>query len=382
MAASGGLTMGFGRLTFPVLLEEMTADYLGSYSVAGLVSAANLGGYLVGTLLSNAWLRRTPARTLVVRGLCVATACLALTPAVRDVYFVLAVMFVLGIASGAVWISCVPVVSGAAPAERRGVAYGLMLSGIGTSVALTGLVVRLADHLFGPGSWRAVWVIEGAIGLLVIASVLLLLRPAPTGHPAPAAGPGHPHGRGLPSGIGWAVAIYLFYGTVHGLYSNYVVAAAQEGGNLSSGQATAAFSVLGLTNVLGGLVLGRLSDGWGRRRLLVGALVALSGCAAAVPLHQAGLTFASCALYGMLMTGVPAVLTASLADRLPARQLASGYAAISLAVGVGQLVSPPAGGWLADVTGDFALTYLVAAALGLVAAAAAVRFPDQKRIPA
>jgi MFS family permease len=372
MGAAGGVAMGFGRLSYAFVLDDMVHAYLGSYSVAGLIGAANLAGYVLSALLSGMLLRRWTPEALAVRGLAVSTICLLVFPLTSSPVVAGLVMFVLGGAGGLVWISSVPIVSKAVPAHRRGVAYGLALSGVGASAVLTGIVIRVCHALFGDAGWRATWLVEGCGGLLVLVLVMTML-PAGTTH---VRGLGGPPIERPPAGIAAALVLYLCYGLMHGIFSNYYVVAAQEGGTLSRGAAATAFSLLGLTNVFGGLVLGRCSDAWGRRWLLSLAMVLLAGCCAAIPLHLAGLTVASSAMYGLLMGGVPAVITAALADQLDPADLARGYAAISLAVGLGQLLSPPVGGWLADTTSSFAASFTLAAFFALFAAGAALAVQD------
>jgi MFS family permease len=83
-------------------------------------------------------------------------------------------------------------------------------------------------------------------------------------------------------------------------------------------------------------------------------------------------------LYGLLMTGIGTVVVAYLSDVLPARDLSSAFGAITLSLGVAQLVAPPLGGWLADLTGSFGTPFLVAAIAGGIAAVVAALLPGRQ----
>lgn len=370
MAAAGGLTMGFGRLTFAFVLEDMRRDFISSYAVAGAIGAANLAGYLVGVFLTNHWLRRHSPSTLAVLGMAASLVGMVGVPLLPSEVSAGLFMGLLGFTGGIVWISCVPIVSRATPPRHRGVAYGIMVSGIGTSIALTGLVVRWSTHTFGPGAWREVWYAEALIGLVLLVVVALVLSRDPV--PPPEEGPRRGQGGGTPTGLAGAVTCYFLYGIVHSLYSNFLVAGVQEGDRLSAAHAASVFALLGLTNIVGGVVLGRGSDLVGRRPVLIGAMVAMTLCAVVVPLHIPALVVASAAVYGLLMSGLPSVLTATLNDRFSGPDLSAAYTSITLAVGAGQLIGPPAGGAMADGTGSFTSTFLLAAGaagLGVLAAA-------------
>ncbi len=364
--------MGFGRLTFAFVLEDMRRDFVTSYTAAGVIGAANLFGYLVGVFLTNRWLRRLSPSTLAVRGMAASLVGMVGVPLLADQVSAFLFMALLGFTGGIVWISCVPIVSRAAPPRHRGVAYGIMVSGIGSSIALTGLIVRWSNHTFGAGSWQEVWYAEGLLGVALLAIVARVLArdpvPAPRAEPTPT----RRESRAVPPGLFGAMACYFLYGVVHSLYSNFLVAGVQEGDHLSAGQAASVFSLLGLTNIVGGIVLGRSSDMVGRRPVLVTAMVAMTVCAAVVPTHVTALVVASGAVYGLLMSGLPSVITATLNDRFGGARLSAAYTAITLAVGAGQLIGPPVGGALADGTGSFTSTFVLAAAAaaaGIVAAA-------------
>ena len=71
------------------------------------------------------------------------------------------------------------------------------------------------------------------------------------------------------------------------------------------------------------------------------------------------------------MSGFSTVVIAYIGDVLSQDQVAAKYSIITAAVGLGQMVGPPIGGALADATGTFRSTYMLASAVALVAAAAA-----------
>jgi predicted MFS family arabinose efflux permease len=381
MTAAAGLSQGFARLTFGVVLPDMRADIVGSYGVAGVLGGANLIGYLAGALLTAPLVARMRTTTVLKLGVVVALVGLlvvAVSPSIGPLFVG---MIVLGVSSGVIWIACVPIVSTHAPADRRGLAYGLMMTGVGIGIAGAGGIARLVDVMLGPGSWRAVWLVELAIGAAILVLLQLVLRP--TDHPAEIAA-GAAAGVGLAAAaaraprLTWVYVCYLCYGFSHGLFTGFLVAALHDDAGLTVGQAAGAYSLLGLGNIAGGVVLGRASDRWGRRPLLVVAMLIIAGCAAVIPFGVGGLGAASAATYGLVMSGMATIMTAYVSDVLTPAQLAGGFVAITMAVGAGQLISPPIGGALADAFGSFDLTYVVCAAVAVLGAAAALRLTGRR----
>src|SRR3954471_10960699 len=85
----------------------------------------------------------------------------------------------------------------------------------------------------------------------------------------------------------------------------------------------------------------------------------------------------SAVLFGLAMSGAPAVLAAHLSDWLHPRRFAAAFGAVPLVFGLAQLVGPQLGGWIADRTGSFTIAFLVAAAAAPGAAVAAATLPSR-----
>lgn len=82
--------------------------------------------------------------------------------------------------------------------------------------------------------------------------------------------------------------------------------------------------------------------------------------------------------YGLLMTGIGTVILATSVTLLN-EHIGTAFGTITMSLGVSQLISPLIGGWLADRTGDFAVTYLVASAAGVTAGLVATLLPVNNR---
>ena len=111
-----------------------------------------------------------------------------------------------------------------------------------------------------------------------------------------------------------------------------------------------------------------MSDRWGRGRTLIGGYLAMSGAILLVPLGVEPLASMSALLFGLTMSGLPAVIAAHLSDFLTPREFAGAFGRCTLAFGLAQLCGPPVGGFLAETAGGFLLPFLLA---GVVAAGGA-----------
>jgi MFS family permease len=373
-----GVSQGFARFTYAFVLPDMTGDILGSYRTAGALGAANLGGYLVGVVLMTAFAHRFEATRLLKTGLSLTVLGLLVIAAAPHPALLFVGMLVAGGCSAAVWIPSASVISAYAPVARRGVAFGIVTAGIGIAIALTGRITAWVHADAGEGSWRPVWWGVTAVCGVVLVLVLVFLRPVDRQPDLPV---GRVAVRTVLPGATALLLCYGVYGAGFAIYTNFLVAALRDGLGYGSGQAANAYSVLGLASILGGVALGRASDRLGRRPVLVVAMLLVATATVVIPLGWAGVVLPSVIAYGLLMTGIGAVVVAYLSDRLAPRDMAAAFGAITLSLGVAQLVAPPIGGWLADATGSFRLTFLVAGGAGAVAGLFAGLLPSGK-VPA
>ncbi len=171
---------------------------------------------------------------------------------------------------------------------------------------------------------------------------------------------------------------YAAYGLAYSIYTSYLVTALEADAGFSTGRAATTYTLVGLALVGGGVLLGPASDRWGRGRCLVGGYAAMAAAILLVPLGTLPLAAVSAVVFGLTMSGLPAVIAAHLSDVLTPREFAGAFGRCTLAFGVAQLCGPPLGGVLAETTGSFTLSFLVAgavAALGAVLSLSVVRAP-------
>jgi MFS family permease len=162
------------------------------------------------------------------------------------------------------------------------------------------------------------------------------------------------------------VAGYAAYGLATSMYMTYLVTALEDDAGFPARLAVGVYTLVGVALVGGGLLLGPLSDRWGRGRTLVRGYAAMGVAILLVPFGTDILAIVSALVFGTMMSGLPAVIAAHLSDVLTAREVAGAFGRCRLPFGVGQLCGPPLGGWLAEVTGTFPVAFLLA---GVVAAA-------------
>jgi MFS family permease len=260
-----GLTVANGPVvffTFGLFLGPITAEFgwnRATFSSSLLVghTLAALAYPFMGRAIDRYGIRRITLTFIPL--FAVATAAISLTPPSPAVFLVLA--GVCGLISTG---QAPPAYAKAVSAwfdERRGLALGIAMAGIGLGATVVPQFARWAIDTFG---WRAAYVALGALTFSVaFPSVALFVRE-----------PEHPEGKSsgravLPgldvresirSSTFWviAAAVLLVVTTINGIVGHLVPMLTDRG--LDVGQATATLSAVGLSTIAGRLGAGYLLD--------------------------------------------------------------------------------------------------------------------------
>ncbi|WP_448613326.1 MFS transporter [Modestobacter sp. URMC 112] len=373
VALASAVAQAFGRFSYALLLPAINRDLLGSYALAGLVATANVAAYLVGTLAVSALSRRARPATLIKAGLSCSTAGLLLLTTAGGAVQLAVGLTLTGIGGAFIWVPAPGLAGSVVRPSRRGAAIGLAGSGIGGGIVFASVLVAALHAEAGDGSWRTVYLVETVVAVVALVLCLLLLRPAPRRDDDVPVRAGAL--RRVPGWIGLTGG-YAAYGLAYSLYTSYLVTALEDDAGFTAGHASAVYTLVGVALVAGGVLLGPLSDRWGRGPTLISGYLAMAVSILLVPLGTEPLASVSALLFGLMMSGLPAVIGAHLSDYLTPREFAGAFGRCTLAFGVMQLFGPPLGGYLAETTGAFLVPFLLG---GVVAAAGAAMSVDVLR---
>ena len=372
MAAAVG--QAFGRFGYGVLLPAVRDDLGISNTLAGLVGAANVGAYLLGTLIV-AWATSRYLLINVMRvGLVFATFGLLIASLAGSPWILAAGLFVAGIGGAFLWIPAPIVAADALPANRRPLAVGMMSSGIGVGVMFVSILSGILRPIEGDSAWSSVYEIQFFIGLAVLAAVLLLVRHQQA---APSGGAGFGGFTALQRMPGWLphIIAYSTFGFMYLLILGFLTTRLEDDSTWSSVDAAFAFTLVGFTMILGGPIFITIAQRIGVRLTLALAFtlwpifvgLILSGYELPV--------LAACVGIGFLFGAIPTLMTLYVVENTTTQDYGPSFAAATLAFGIAQTISPPIGGLIADLTGSFTFVFLLAAFMSLIGLLAALRLP-------
>mgnify|MGYP006140044231 CR=1 FL=1 len=370
------MAQSFGRFSYGLLLPAVRDDLGISNTIAGLVGAANVGAYLIGTVLV-AWATSQFKLLKVLRvGLVLSTAGLLFASLATTPYLLAAALFVAGIGGAMVWIPAPMIAADALPASQRGLAVGLMGSGIGMGVVFVSVLSGSLRSSHGDQAWTSVYQIMAIIGLAVLIGVLILARHQQA---RPKGGGGIGGFGALKRMQGWLPLTFAYstFGFMYLLVMGFLTTRLEDDSQWTSVDAAFGFTLMGFSMILGGPVFVAIANRFGTRLALIIAFglwpifigVVLTGVY--VP------TLIACIGLGFLFSGLPSLITLYVVANTSNHDYGPSFAAATLAFGVAQTISPPIGGFLADMSGSFTIVFLLSSAMGVIGLIASLQLPKR-----
>lgn len=245
--------LGLARFTYVPLFPAMVAAGWVSGAEAGLLGALNFAGYVVGTLSGRAIGRALGTPRALDLGMALVVLSFVGCGWNGGVAWLVACRAVAGIAGGILMVLAGPAVQAMVAPERRGIAGGIVLTGVGSG-ALAGSLV--APALLRTSGVSLTWL---GLGLTVFCVWMVARRAWPTSPVVVVSGR-------LPAGT---TRLALSYGfSAAGLVPHMVYLAdlLVRGRGFSIEWGAAAFLAFALGGFLGPLAGGRVADRIGAER--------------------------------------------------------------------------------------------------------------------
>lgn len=272
--------IGLARFAYtPLLPVVITAGWF-TASQAAYLGAANLAGYLGGALCARPLARRAPAPRVLRGMMSLATVAFFACALPLSFPWFFLWRFAAGVAGGALMVLAATTVLPHVPRARRGLAGGVIFTGVGLGIAASGTLVPLLLQRGLAETWCGL----GALSLLLTA---LAWRSWPVAEPPPTAAAGRAH----PGGVALR-ALYVEYAlNATGLVPHMIFLVDFVARGLGQGLETGAryWILFGAGAAAGPVLAGALADriGFGPAlRVALGAqaaAVALPAVTAAAP---------------------------------------------------------------------------------------------------
>lgn len=389
-AAATFCGLGLGRFTFGMMLPSMSASLGLDYGQSGLLGFAYLVGYLAAVVIVARVARRFGTRATTTASLLL-VALSMLGMALSDSFALLWALYALtGVGSGGVVVPVMSLASQWFRPSHRGLAAGILMSGPGLGIIISGIVVPRLAPVAGLLAWQTGWLLFAGVSACGAALVFALIRNHPRDMGAApygrvAAIPAAPTAAKPPAGKTRTLAhmglIFAIYGATYMLYVTFIVTSMVDRYGMPQTDAGALWAWFGFLSIFSGVLFGAISDRIGRRAGMAAAFAVLASAYLLVGFGpwMPGL-YASIVLFGLAAWSIPVIMSAAAGDYFGPAAAAGALAALVLVFSAGQALGPVLAGFLADITGDFSASYAAAgaAALAAIGLIAALRPPNDE----
>jgi len=249
--------------------------------------------------------------------------------------------------------------------KRRGMSLAFIDAGSSLGVMSAGAIIPLIVVAY---NWRAGWMSLGILGFISAIVSFFLIRSYPETQSNPAAKPGR--GESI-VGITykelfsnkhfWLVGLaYLFTGFAIIVPFTFISTYAVQELSFPYDSATRLVTIIGAGGITGKLLLGPISDKWGRIKIMVISAILIAVGNLAVAYSRGWMLMAFTFIFG-LGYGACWSMYAACASDFFSKQAAGGIIGLwTVYLGIGTMLSPIIAGWIADTTGTLMWSFLIA----------------------
>lgn len=280
--------------------------------------------------------------------------------------------------------------------DRRGLALAIVGTGAGLGIIV---VVPIAAHLIFSYGWQTAYFIIGLIALVTITPCALLLRKAPavatalldrknlatTALTAPQKQNTNEPGdfsliQAAKTRNFWLLFfVWLLYSLCLHLVLTHLVPHAIDLG-ISSIKAAAILTLLGGTSILGRLLMGRLSDTFGRKQIAIISALAMAG---AMLLLAGGsnlwMLYVFVVVFGLSYGGIDPPVIALIGDVFGMHHIGVIIGVLVVGWSAGAAIGPALAGYIFDVSGNYVFAFLAGTIAMLIAAVLILSVTGPKR---
>jgi MFS family permease len=370
--------LGLGRFSLGMLLPSMGKALHLSYAQMGLISTLNFIGYLAGVLLSSRLMKAFGARRLIGASLLLVGLSMISVGFTSRLSVLVVFYMATGIGSALANVPIMALVSVWFTSRKRGRAAGFIVIGSGPAIVLSGWLVPLLNGMYIDG-WRINWFVLGSIVTLAATVCFLIIRNSPQEmglEPVDSVQNQSDSHNGTPFRevtlrspvVLHCAAIYFLFGFTYVIYVTFIVTALVRERGFPESIAGHFWSWVGFLSLLSGPVFGTFSDRFGRKAALITVFTiqAVAYFFMALDLPEIFL-YLSIGCFGIVAWSIPSIMAALIGDYAGHQRVAAIFGFVTFIFGLGQITGPYLAGVLAQATGRFSGSFLMAACMAVLA---------------
>lgn len=359
--------IGFGRFAFGMVLPNMQSSLEITTTQVGLIGTSNFIGYIIGILFANILYSKYTTHkliftTMLLQGLSM------LAMIIFDDYILISIVYTLsGFFAAIVNMAIMSYLSKVVPKEIRGKILGIVVSGNGLAIILSGQIVPFIENSTSYIPWKISWII---FSLIVIAVAFLSQAGIKkhASHNIPEIKIKAKEYFVIPSF--WKISIlYIIFGITYVVYVTFFVSAVIDKYNISSSISGDFWALIGFTSMFSGFIFGILADKIGPYKSLVFVFIlqTIAHFLLSIDIGSVAI-WLSAILFGISVWSIPSIITLLTSLHFDVKRTTQVLSLVTLLFAAGQAVSPVAAGYLYDQSKDFSDVFMITSILTLIAA--------------
>lgn len=352
-------TTGFARLAYGVLMPFMQADLNMNYTQAGLLATTISLGFLAISPAVGVLALKFGMKKVIITGGFLVTGSFILLSFSNSFYLFTLIMFFCGAGSAFVFSPLMSLLV-IQFQKKKGLVLGVLLSGVGSGMLLSGLMTTYLIRYFPVWEWRAIWIIFAIISIIVTFLSWIVLN-------EPGNRADNKDDRNLRVAhvyknqkIVRVGIIYFLVGVAYLIPILFQTSFMIHSG-ISEKVAGSLFSISGLFTIIGGPIWGMVSDKVGRKKSLLVALAfcVMGGIIPVVNDHIISF-IASAILFGFSIGGIMVLVQAMAAERSLPYLVPAVMGFVTIFFATGQLLGPFLAGAIIEQLGGVQEAYAFA----------------------
>lgn len=358
--------LGLGRFAFGMVLPNMQESLQLSTTQVGFIGTANFIGYLVGILFATTLYSKYSTHKLIFISILLQAFSMFFMTLFTNYLNISLFYSFSGFFSAIVNISIMSYMANVIPKELRGKALGIVVSGSGLAIILSGQIVPYIESIVSQMPWKTSWI------LFCVILVLIAFFSQPgikkhAKHDMPETKIKAREYFAIPSF--WKIGlIYMIFGISYSVFVTYFVNAVMVKYNVATSLLGDFWTLLGFCSIFSGLLFGIIADKFGAYKSLifVYSLQTLAHGILAIDIDSYAIWISAIA-FGISVWSIPSLVTLLTSVHFDVKRTAQVLSLVTLLFASCQAIGPVAAGYLFDSTNDFSNVFMITSSLTLIA---------------
>lgn len=368
--------LGLGRFAFGMILPNMQESLHLSTTQVGFISSSNFIGYIAGIFIANFLYTKFSTHRLIFSTMGFQALFMALMTISYNYLAISLFYFISGFFCAVANISIMAHIANIVPKNIRGKVLGIVVSGSGMAIVLSGQITPFIESHTLQTPWRVSWLIFSVL-ITLFAFLSLPGIKKHTKHELPQIK--HSSKKYFFIGSFWKVgALYMIFGLTYSVFVTYFVKAVIEKYSVSSALSGDFWALLGFTSMFSGFIFGLLADKIGAYKTLIFVFFIQTLAHFTLTLDIGTFAiWASTILFGITVWSIPSLIALLTSIHFDVKRTAQILSLITIFFALCQALGPVVAGYIYDLTNSFSIVFMLTSIFTLSASVLSFIFSKQ-----